>query len=184
MFEEKDLKMEGENLAKIAVDSKMGAKQLHTLYRLVKIKPLAFKTKPLVFVEAYVQRQMSRALNGKIQGYDGFAKTLELLKKYQDKRPELERILEYAVLLYDYCEKEPVIKLRSVVNPVVKRVMERHGCFFEGMDLSLKANTLTVTVRARRFHENPRILASEIENSLKAREEFSSLNVRVWIKST
>jgi len=43
MSEEKSLKMEGENLAKIAVDSRMGAKQLQTLYRLVKTRPLAFE---------------------------------------------------------------------------------------------------------------------------------------------
>jgi len=75
MSEEKSLKMEGENLAKIAVDSRMGAKQLQTLYRLA-------KTKPLAYVEAYVQRQIARALAGGVRGYEGFVKALELLRKY------------------------------------------------------------------------------------------------------
>jgi hypothetical protein len=171
MSEEKSLKMEGENLAKIAVNSRMGAKQLQTLYRLV-------KTRPLAFVEAFVQRQMVR-----VRGYEGFVKALELLKKYEDKKPQLEKVLMYAVMLYDYYEREPYMKLESAANPIVKRAVEGYGCVFDSLDMDFDGRTLTLTVHVRRFHGNPKALASDIEKSLKNREEFSSLNLRVWIES-
>jgi hypothetical protein len=53
---ERKLKSEGEELAKIAVESGMGAKQLQTLYRLV-------KTRSLPFVEAYIKRQILMLVN-------------------------------------------------------------------------------------------------------------------------
>jgi hypothetical protein len=172
MTEEKSLKMEGENLAKVAVDSRMGAKQLQALYRLV-------KTKPLAFVEAFVQRQIGRG----VRGYEGFVKALELFKKYEDKKLQLEKVLMYAVMLYDYFEREPYMKLESAANPIVKRAVEGYGCVFDSLDMDFDGRTLTLTVHVRRFHGNPKALASDIEKSLKNREEFSSLNLRVWIES-
>jgi hypothetical protein len=172
MSEEKSLKMEGENLAKIAVDSRMGAKQLQMLYRLA-------KTRPMAFVEAFVQRQIGRG----VRGYEGFVKALELLRKYEDRKPQLEKVLMYAVMLYDYYEREPYMKLESAANPIVKRTVEGCGCIFDGLDMDFDGRTLTLTVHVRRFHGNPKALASDIEKSLKNREEFSSLNLRVWIES-
>jgi len=172
MSEEKSLKSEGENLAKVAVDSRMGAKQLQTLYRLV-------KTRPLAFVEAFVKRQIGRG----VSGYNGFVKVLELLEKYEGERSSLEKVLMYAVMLYDYCEKEPTMKLKSVADPIVRRIVEEKGCNYNGVDMDFQGRKLRVNVIVRRFHGNPKALASEIESALKAKEEFSSLNLRVWIES-
>jgi len=172
MSEEKILKTEGEELAKVAVDSQMGSKQLQTLYRLV-------KTRPLAFVEAYVKRQIGRV----VRGYNGFVKMLELLEKYEGDKASLEKVLMYAVMLYDYCEKEPTMKLRSVADPIVKRVVERQGCNYNGVDMDFQGRNLNVNVYVHGFHGNPKALALEIEKALKAKEEFSSLNLRVWIES-
>lgn len=167
--EEKILKTEGEDLAKVAVESKMAAKQLQTLYRLV-------RTRPLAFVEAYVQRQIGR----EVRGYESFLKTWELLKKYEDRRSQLEKVLMYAVMLYDYYEKEPVLKLKSVAYPVVRRVAERQGAILDSLDINLERQTLTVWVRG--FRGSPKMLATDIEKSLKSEKEFSALNLKVWIE--
>lgn len=172
MSREKSLKSEGEDLAKVAVDSRMGATQLQTLYRLV-------KTRPLAFVEAFVKRQIGRG----VRGYNGFVKVLELLEKYEGEKPLLEKVLMYAVMLYDYCEKEPTMKLKSVADPIVRRIVERKRCTYNGLDMDFQGRNLSVNVYVPRFHGNPKALASEIESALKTKEEFSSLNMRVWIES-
>ena len=172
MSEEKSLKLEGEELARVAVSSRMGAKQLQTIYRLV-------KTRPLAFVEAFVQRQIGR----EVRGFAGFVKALEILKKYGGNRGALEKVLMYAVMLYDYCEKEPVLKLKAVGEPIIKQVVEGRGVEFEGATMRLHGRNVEINVRVRRFYGNPKALAMEIEKALKAKEEFSNLNLRIWIES-
>lgn len=172
MYEEKDLKKEGEELARVAVDSGMGARQLQTIYKLV-------KTRPLVYVEAYVQRQIGRD----VKGYIGFVKVLELIRKFEGDKRALEKVLMYAVMLYEYYEKEPVIKLKSSGEPVIRQVVERLGYVFDKVAMKLHGKTLEVNVSVSGFHGNPKVLAIEIERALKTREEFSSLNLKVWIES-
>jgi len=171
MSEEKNLKLEGEELARIAVDSGMGAKQLQTIYRLV-------KTRPLAYVQAFVQRQIGR----EIKGFAGFMKLHELLQKYEDDKGAFEKVLMYATMLYDYYEKEPVIELKTVGEPIVKRVVEGRSFVYGGVSLRLSGRNLELTVKVGRFHGNPKTLAMEIEQALKKRKEFSDLNLRVWIK--
>jgi hypothetical protein len=178
---EKKFKIEGEELARAAVDSRMGSKQLQTIYNLVKIKPLPFKIKPLTFVETYIQRQISRALNGRVEGYAGFIKALELLRKYGNDREALEKILMYAVMMYDYIEKEPIMKLRVAGEPMIRRVVERWRSTFIGMDMKLHGKNLDINVYVDKYR-NPKDLVTDIEKALKSKEEFSSLNLRVWIK--
>jgi len=172
MSEEKILKSEGEELARVAVKSGMGAKQLQTIYRLV-------KTRPLAYVQAFVKRQIGRD----VRGFAGFMKMLELLGKYENSKGSFEKVLMYAVMLYDYCEKEPTINLKLAGEPVIKRIVERHGARYDGVSMRLRGNSLEVNVRAGRFHGNPKALAMEIEKALKANEKFSNLNLRVWIES-
>lgn len=172
MSDEKNLKLEGEELARVAVSCGMGAKQLQTIYRLV-------KTKPLAFVEAFVQKQIGRD----VRGFNGFVKVLEILKKYEGNRGALEKVLMYAVMLYDYCEKEPTLKLKAVGEPVIKRVVESLGFEFGGSVMKKHGRNLDINARVRRFHGNPKALAMEIEKALKAKEDFSNLNLRVWIES-
>lgn len=183
MSEEKErkLKLEGEDLARIAVDARMGSKQLQIVYNLVKTKPLPFRTKTLTFVETYVQRQIGRALSRRVEGYAGFVKTLELLRKYWSDREALEKILMYAVMMHDYVEKEPIMKLMVAGEPVIRRVVERWGSTFVDMDLRLHGKNLDVNVYVDRYR-NPKDLATDIERALKSREEFSNLNLKVWIK--
>ena len=171
MSEERSLKLEGEDLAKTAVDSGMGVKQLQTIYRLV-------KSKPLVFVEAFVQRQIGR----EVRGFAGFVKVLELLRKYGGNRGAFEKVLMYAVMLYDYYEKEPTMKLKTTGEPIIKRIIEERGSVFDGVMMKLYGRNLDVNVRVKRFYENPKALAMEIERALKNKGEFSNLNLRVWIE--
>lgn len=172
MVEEKSLKKQGEELAKVAVDSWMGAKQLQTIYKLV-------KTKPLAYVEAFVQRQIGR----EVRGYAGFAKVLDLLREYQDEKGLFEKVLMYAVMLYDYYEKEPTMKLKDAGEPIIRRVVEGHGLAFDRATMKLHGKSLEVNVKVDRFHGNPKALAMDIEKALKSKDEFSNLNMRVWIES-
>jgi len=172
MLEEKSLKLEGEELARVAVSSGMGAKQLQTIYRLV-------KTRPLAFVEAFVKRQIGR----EVKGFAGFVRVLEILEKYEGNRGALEKVLMYAVMLYDYCEKEPTLKLKAAGESVIKHVVEQHGFKFDGASMKMHGRNVEVNVKVRRFYGNPKALAIEIEKALKAKEEFSNLNLKIWIES-
>lgn len=172
MIEEKNLKFEGEELAKTAVDSGMGAKQLQTIYKLT-------KTRPLPFVQAYIQKQLGREL----RGFTGFMKALELLKKYESNKTAFEKVLMYAIMLYDYYEKEPIMALKVLAEPIIKRVVEQHGIIFEGTKMKLQGKNLEVDVKVKMFYGNRKVIAMDIENALKNNKEFSGLNLRVWIES-
>jgi len=80
MTEEKKLKNEGEELAKLAVESGMGSKQLQVLYKIS-------KTKPMAFVQAFLERQIGRGL----RGLTGFVKALELSRKYEDDKAAFKK---------------------------------------------------------------------------------------------
>jgi hypothetical protein len=75
------------------------------------------------------------------------------------------------------------MKLKSVADPIVRRIVEKQGCNYNGVDMNFQGRNLNVNVYVRRFHGNPKALAFEIERALKTKEEFSSLNLRVWIES-
>jgi len=171
MSEEKSLKLEGEELARVAVSSGMGTKQLQTIYRLVKSRPLAY-------VEAYLQRQIGREL----RGYNGFLKTLELLRKYEDNKGAFQKVLMYAVMLYEYCEKEPTMKFKAAGLSVIEGVVRSRGAVFDSVKMELYRKNLNINVRVRRFYGSRRDLAMEIERALKSKEEFSNLNLKVWIE--
>jgi len=172
MSEEKNLKEIGEELARVAVSSGMGAKQLQTIYKLT-------KTKSMVYVQAYLKRQIGRG----ISGLTGFKKVVDLLEEYEDNKGAFQRIIMYAVMLYDYIEKEPVIDLTIVAEPIVKRVIERHHAVFDGVTIKLTDDTAYINVKTkRRFHGNPKATAMEIERELKRRSEFSNLNLKIWIE--
>jgi len=171
-LEERSLKLKGEELARIAVSSGMGAKQLQTIYKLT-------KTRSLAFVEAYVQRQIGRGIGG----LAGFRKILESLQEYGDNKGAFERVLMYAVMLYDYVEKEPVMELKEVAEPIVKRVVERYGARYRGLSMNLSGKDLQIDVDTwRSFHGNPKSLAREIEQELRNRDVFANMNLRIWIK--
>lgn len=168
---ERRLKLEGEELAKITVDSGMGAKQLQTIYRLV-------KTRPLSFVEAYIKRQIGR----EVRGLNGFLKMLELCQKYINDKASLERVLMYANMLYDYFEKQPTLKLKAAGEESIKSVVEGHGLTYEGTSMDLRGRELEVRVKVKGLHGPPKPLAMEIERVLKSKNVFANLNLRIWIE--
>lgn len=173
MSEEKSLMLEGEELAKIAVNSGMGAKQLSTIYKLT-------KTRPLAYVEAYVKRQMGRE---SVRGFAAFSKVLELLRKYEENQAFFTKVLMYAVMLYDYWEKEPTMRFRTAAEPVVSRIIEAKGMSLKNMSMKLHGRNLDITIEVYRLSMNPKNLASEIENALRSKSEFSNLNLKIWIES-
>jgi len=174
MPEEKELKSEGESLAKIAVESKMGKKQLKTLYDIA-------RTKPLEYLDAFVKRQLSRTIEGTLDGGEAFFYIENLLKKYEGQRMAIQKVMMYALMLYDYYEKEPAIKLLPIAEPVIKREVEMQGHSYGGAEVRVDQNVISFNVRVPGFSGNPKILAYDIVGALKKKEEFSDLNVRVWI---
>lgn len=172
MSEEKKLKQEGETLAKVAVDSGMGANQLQTVYKLV-------KTKPLAFVQAFVKRQIGR----EVKGCAGWMKLLKLVERYEEKKGTLERVLMYSVMLYEYCEKEPIMALQSVGDPLIRSIVENHGLEYHGVTMELQENTLRIIPKVRRLHGDLKKLVANIEQALKDKEGFSNLYLKVWIEA-
>jgi len=170
---EETFKSIGEELARVAVDSDMGAKQLQMIYQLT-------KTKPLAFVQAHLERQMGRDIPGKA----GFNKALEILEKYRDDKAGFEKTVMYAIMLYDYVKRKPSIDLEISAEPVVKRVLNRRGIEYNGLTINLSGRNCRVEVKARRFHGNPKQLSAEIERELKKAERFSGTSLNVWIRMT
>ena len=168
---EEALKSIGEELARVAVDSNMGAKQLQTIYRLV-------KTKPLAYVEAHLKRQLGREILGKA----GFKKTLEILRDYRDDRAALEKTLMYANMLYDYVRRKSAIDLEVSVEPIIKRVLSRSGVEYRGVRIELSGSNCRIEVKTARFYGNPGQLAGEIRKELSRNEKFSGLNLNLRIK--
>ena len=168
---EETFKRLGEELTNAAVDSDMAAKQLQTIYQLVKRKPLAF-------VETHLKRQMSRDIPGKA----GFKKALEILNMYRDDKASLEKTLMYADMLYDYVKRKPAIDLEVSAEPIVKRVLNRRGIGYGGLTADISGGSCRIEVKAGRFHGSPKQLSMEIMRELKNNEKFSGLNLSVWIK--
>jgi len=161
----------GKDLAKTAVDSDMGAKQLQTIYQLA-------KTRPLAFVKAHLQRQMGRDIPGKA----GFKKALEILEKYIDDKAGFEKSMMYAIMLYDHEKRKPSIELELAAEPIVKRVLNSRGIEYDGLTIDLSGRNCRVDVKTRRFHGSPKQTSMEIERELRRNEKFSGLNLNVWIK--
>ncbi len=175
MSEEKDLKMEGETLAKKAVESGMGRKQLTELYRLSKVKPIEY-------LDAYAKRQFSRTLEGTLSGRDTFAYVSELISKYDGQKPKLQKILMYAVMLYDYYEKEPLMRIPSIAEPVVRKEVEKSGYTCGKIDPQIQGNEVCINVHVPGFAGNPRDLAVNIKDALMKKQELFGYNLKVWIQ--
>ncbi|MGC8937078.1 MAG: hypothetical protein ACP5KV_06950, partial [Candidatus Methanomethylicaceae archaeon] len=177
MSEEKRFKEEGEELAKVAVRSGMGSKQLQTIYRMVKTK------KPLPFVEAFVQRQIARAMDGTVHGREGFEGIHQVLKRYGDDRTAVEKVLMYAAMLYDYYEKVQTFEDKGALEEIVRKVVEGKDLKYGGLKISQQGDVVVLNVSVVGFHDNPRTLASEIERELVAAGALSGRRRRVWIES-
>jgi len=188
---EKELKAEGEKLAETAVRDGLGAKQLGLLYRLA-------KTKPMPFVEAFVQKQIGRGVRGFIPDFG--PTVLELLRRYEEDKASLQKVLMYANMLYDYCERRqgpprgrvtPSVYVPTggvaAVSPSVRVAVEAAargvvGQGYEGLQVSEMRGTTVFTVRAR-YRGNPRELASQVfERIRETVPEASRLRFRVWIE--
>lgn len=113
---EEELKNKGEKLAKLAVDSQLAAKQLRSLYTLV-------KTRPLPFVEAYVKRQITR-----VSGAEALEMVLNLLIEYRDDKSALIRLLMYTNMLYDFIERQSFEESISLVERSAQKVCEQKRC--------------------------------------------------------
>jgi hypothetical protein len=179
MLDEKILMQDGEGLARTAVESGMGSKQLQDLYRLAK----RMAERQLPYVEAYIKRQMDRSINGSVKGFMAFAKAFELLKKYEGNPVSFVRVLMYAAMLYGYCEKEPVMKYRMVAEPVIRRIIEAKNMSLEDVSLKLYGRNLNINVKVQNLSTSPKVLSDEIVNNLKNMKDFSNLNLKVWIES-
>lgn len=192
--EERQLKNEGEELAKIAVRSGVGSKQLNTLHRQA-------KTRSVPYLEAFVQRQIGRIVRGTPIFPEDFGEALlELLRKYAEDKGSLQKVLMYAAMIYPYYQRQhglerartisqvgevgaPAAGLEKAVEPTVKDFTQRYG--FEELTGSKRGEYTVFTVRLSRFYGNPKTLADEIERKIRDNvPEASRLNFRVWIEST
>ena len=180
MSEEKILMREGEDLARIAVESGMGSRQLLNLYRMAyKMFKRGELARQLAYIEACIMRQMGRD----VKGFMAFARIRELLKKYENNSYSFVRVLMYAAMLYDYCEKEPTMKHRMVAEPIIRRIVEDRDMSLESISLRLRGRNLDIHVKVQGLFMSPKALSDEIVNALKRKEEFSNLSLRVRVES-
>jgi len=172
MMNEKDLKEKGEELAKIAVEGGLGSKQLKTMYKLA-------KRKPVPFIEVFVKSKIGR----NVVGFDSFGPAmLELLSECADDKPSLQKILMYANMLYQYIERQATMGLKEEIEPVVKQLVEGFG--YRCVEILENGGT-EFRVKLARFRGNPAMLASEITRELREKvPAVSKLRFRVWIERT
>lgn len=168
MIEEKEIKKEGEELAKLAVESKLGTKQLRTIYTLT-------KTRPLPMVEAFIQQQLSR-----VSGTEALELALDLLKKHGEDKATFSKVLMYANMLYPYYERQSTMKYRVVAEDSAKKICERQGCKYSGLDVSIERNRVVIRVKVSGLRRDPKFLASDIEQEIVQREP--NFPGRVWIE--
>ena len=172
-MKEKNLKEKGKELAKIAVKDGLSSKQLITLYKLA-------KTKPVPFIEAFIMRQMGR----NVEGFDSFGPpSLELLNEFADDKASLQKTLMYANMVYPYAEKQATMELKEEIEPVVKQIAEGFG--YRGVETSEKRGLLEFRVKLARFRGDPAMLASKISREIREKvPRVSKLRFRVWIERT
>ena len=173
MMKEEDLKEKGETLAKIAVDSGVGSKQLTTIYKLA-------KTRSLPFIEVFIKRQMGRD----VQGFDSLGPpVLELLSECADDKASLQKALMYANMLYPYAEKQATLGIKEEIEPIVKQIVEGFG--YRGLEISESRGRSEFRVKLARFHGDPGRLSSELARELRDKiPAVSKLRFRVWIERT
>ncbi len=173
LMKEKDLKEKGEDLAKIAVEDGLGSKQLNTLYKLA-------KTKPVPFIEAFIMKQMGRD----VEGFDSFGPpALELLGECADDKASLQKTLMYANMVYPYFERQAAMGMKDEVEPIVKQIVEGFG--YRGLEVSEDRGRLEFRVKLARFHGDPARLASKIAREIREKvPRVSKLRFRVWIERT
>jgi len=176
MPEERALKEDGEDLARLAVGEGTGLKQLREAYDVV-------RKKPLPYAEACVQRQLAKALEGTVRGAGTFQRILELMKKYGENRSSLERALMYAVMLYPYYEKEPLLKVKGQAEQVIREVVRAGGYSLERVEWRIDGRVASANVHIPGFRENPKVLAGEIERALRSRVALKEVNVKIWKES-
>jgi len=165
-----DEKERGEILAEVALDSGVPIAQLRKLYD-------AARSMSVDDLEVFVKYQMTR-----ISGYWDFGgEVLSILDEYGRDKEALLRILEKAIMLYDYLDVKRFMDLKPKISEVVRRVSGRYG--FEGVDLSFEDGEKRVTVILSRFHGSPQRYASEIYHHIvRSLPEASKHKFRVWIK--
>lgn len=168
MSEEKDLKREGEELAKMSVESKLGAKQLRSIYVLA-------KTKPLPFVEASIQRQLAR-----VSGTKALEMALGLLKKYEKDTTALLKVLMYANMLYDFYERQSTMEYRVVAEESAGKACQQYRCRYVGLEIHTDRGLVTLTVKVSGYRDDPKLLASAVMQEIMHRDP--RFHGRVWIE--
>lgn len=194
---ESEYKELGEGLAESSVRTGLGARQLRSIYKLV-------KTKPLPMVEAFVKRQISRTGRGRRGGPRGFdvfgPALLEKVEEFKDNKQGLLKVLWYANMLYPYYEggygkekssspggqtgtgSSPTAvdgNLRSKLEPIVSKYCSRHG--YSGLTLREERSGLLCTVRLRRFRGNPRSLSVDLVKEVTSYIPELTGRIRFWI---
>jgi hypothetical protein len=168
LSDEKILKKEGEELASISVESKLGAKQLRTIYTLT-------KTKPLPFVEAFIQHQLAR-----VSGIKAWELALNLLKKYGDDKVSFSKILMYANMLYDYYERQAAMQYFNVAEEAARKICEQQRCKYIGLELSTRRDQTEARVRVSGYRGDRKDLAFSIKREITQKDPtFQGI---IWIE--
>jgi len=179
-YEEKDreLFMEGEELAKIAVRSKMALDQLRKIYQMIRERQL-IKTWPLEFVRAHIKRQMTR-----VSGRRGFNRILELMDKYKKDRKSLEQILAYSILLYDFYRNKHILDLIEAAEPAIRETLRKHGLsLYDLWPKHVRGNFVEIAVIIDKYPSDLGRLIMEIRNAFRKTGKISRLNLKIRIES-
>jgi hypothetical protein len=138
------------------------------------------RTRPIPFVEAYVERQIGRG----VKGFGSVGPPLLTLLTTYDKG-SLQKILLYANMLYPYVkkclERAFIEETEKRLEPVISSITSNYG--FEGIKLEKKKDETICYVRLKRPPGDLGRLASDIRREIRSRfPDLIRLRLRIWIE--
>lgn len=172
MSEEEIFYDEGDTLARLAVENGLAAKQLRALYT------LSVTSSP-VYLKAVVRGQIGDRVRG---FYGPFGnKILSLIEKYSDKR-SLNRILEYADLLYDYYkEMISMLVTDKEIMPIIQPILKEYG--LQGVRISVGGEGLLIYIKLKTYPRDRGILVSKLNAEIRKKiPRLKKSRFRVWIE--
>ncbi|MBC7130573.1 hypothetical protein H5T51_05060 [Candidatus Bathyarchaeota archaeon] len=173
----KELYLDGEGLARLAVNSKMSKDQLRKIYQMVKVKPLIVPIS-LQKIVAYIQRQMIR-----VPGRVAFKRILELIDKYENDRKSLEEVIGFAIYLYEYFSAYEILQVIESAIPLINDLIRRYGgTLYDVRPKHIKGSFVEVEVIVSRKPRDDWRLSSEIERVLINTSRDQGLNLKWKVK--
>jgi hypothetical protein len=173
-----DINTEAEDLAKMAVEDKIGVQQIRNLYKVS-------ETEGLIEFKNFVRYKMSKSDdNGRVILSPRFGdKLISILPQCQ--KEELKTLLRWTIMLYYFYNKLKDNDVRNKIEQVIESQNKRSGFGFAGIkniEYKDRQGKTTIYVKLNNFRGNKGWLRNHLENTIRTEvEEIRNTNFNVWL---